>query len=131
MRSFLVICSAAVALACTATSCAQAQDAAAGEKVFMLCRACHQIGPGAKNLIGPELNGLFGRKAGSVEGFDYSDAMKNSGITWDDATFAAFIKDPEGKVPDTKMTFPGIKDDTRIKNLAAYIKQFDASGHKK
>src|SRR5688572_30624963 len=72
---------------------AQAQDAANGEKVFAQCRACHQIGPTAKNAVGPVLNGIIGRKAGTVEGYNYSSANKNSGLTWDEATFTDYIKD--------------------------------------
>jgi cytochrome c len=109
---------------------AQAQDAAAGEKTFAQCRACHQIGLTAKNAVGPELNGVIGRKAGSVEGYNYSPANKNSGITWDEATFAEYIKDPKAKVPGTKMVYAGLKDEQKIKDLIAYLKQFDASGNK-
>ena len=109
---------------------AQAQDAAAGEKVFAQCRACHQIGETAKNAVGPVLNGLFGRKAGSVEGYNYSAANKNSGITWDEATFSEYIKDPKAKVPGTKMIYAGLKDEQKVKDLIAYIKQFDATGKK-
>lgn len=104
---------------------ANAQDAAAGEKVFVVCRACHQVGPNAKNAVGPVLNGLFGRKAGSVQGYNYSEANKNSGITWDEATFTEYIKDPKAKVPGTKMTFAGIKDEQKIKDLIAYLHTFD------
>ncbi len=110
---------------------ASAQDAAAGEKVFAQCRACHQIGETAKNLVGPELNGLIGRHSGSVAGFTYSEANKNSGITWDDATFLEYIKDPKAKIPKTKMIFAGIKDEQKAKDLLAFIKQFDADGKKK
>jgi cytochrome c len=102
-----------------------AQDAAAGEKVFVVCKACHQAGDHAKNAVGPVLNGLFGRKAGSVEGYIYSDANKNSGIIWDEATFATYIKDPKAKIPSTKMVFPGIKDEQRIKDLTAFLHTFD------
>ena len=109
---------------------AQAQDAANGEKVFAQCRACHQVGPTAKNAVGPVLNGLFGRKAGTVEGYNYSPANKNSGLTWDEATFAEYIKDPKAKVPGTKMVYAGLKDEQRIKDLTAYLKQFDAAGQK-
>ncbi len=109
---------------------ARAQDAAAGEKIFAQCRACHQIGEKAKNAVGPILNGLFGRKAGSVPGYNYSNANKNSGITWDEATFREYIKDPKAKIPGTKMIFAGIKDDKRINDLVAFLKQFDASGKK-
>jgi cytochrome c len=109
---------------------AQAQDAASGEKVFAQCRACHQVGPTAKNAVGPVLNGLFGRKAGTVEGYNYSPANKNSGLTWDEVTFAEYIKDPKAKVPGTKMVYAGLKDEQRIKDLTAYLKQFDATGQK-
>jgi cytochrome c len=109
---------------------AQAQDAAAGEKVFAQCRACHQIGETAKNAVGPVLNGLFGRKAGTIEGYSYSPANKNSGITWDEATFREYIKDPKAKIPGTKMIYPGLKDEKRIDDLVAFLKQFDASGKK-
>ncbi|MBM6583398.1 cytochrome c family protein [Microvirga sp. BT689] len=111
-------------------SLAHAQDAAAGEKTFAQCRACHQIGPTAKNAVGPVLNGIIGRKAGTVEGYNYSPANKNSGITWDEATFSEYIKDPKAKVPGTKMVYAGLKDEQRIKDLLAYLKQFDASGQK-
>lgn len=109
---------------------AQAQDAANGEKVFAQCRACHQIGPNAKNAVGPLLNGVIGRKAGTVEGYNYSPANKNSGLTWDEATFTDYIKDPKAKVPGTKMVYAGLKDEQRIKDLIAYLKQFDAQGQK-
>ena len=110
---------------------ANAQDVAAGEKSFNKCRACHQVGETAKNTVGPELNGLFGRKSGSVAGYNYSDANKNSGITWDDAVFAEYIKDPKAKIPGTKMAFAGIKKEDEIKDLTAFLKQFAADGKKK
>jgi cytochrome c len=112
------------------TSQAQAQDAAAGEKVFAQCRACHQVGPNAKNAVGPILNGLFGRHSGSVEGYNYSPANKNSGITWDEATFREYIQNPKAKIPGTKMIYAGLKDEKRIDDLVAYLKQFDAQGQK-
>src|SRR5215510_6063665 len=102
-----------------------AQDATAGEKVFVQCKACHQAGDKAKNGVGPVLNGLFGRKAGSVEGFIYSDGNKNSGVTWDEATFAEYIKDPKAKIPGTKMVFAGLKDQQKVKDLIAYLHTFD------
>lgn len=109
---------------------AMAQDAAAGEKVFIKCKACHQIGESAKNGVGPLLNGVIGRKAGTVTGYNYSDANKNSGLTWDEATFKDYIKDPKAKVPGTKMAFAGLKNDQEINDLVAYLKSFDASGKK-
>ena|SRR5215217_7345041 len=126
MRSALIV---PIVLALSPMT-AHAQDAAAGEKVFAPCKACHQIGETAKNAVGPELNGVIGRKAGTVEGYNYSPANKNSGLTWDEATFAEYIKDPKAKVPGTKMIFPGVKDEQKIKDLTAYLKQFDASGKK-
>lgn len=105
-------------------------DAALGQKIFLKCKACHQIGPTAKNAVGPELNGLFGRHSGSVEGYKYSDANKNSGIVWDETVFREYIHNPKAKVPGTKMAFPGLKDDKDIDNLIAYIKQFGPDGEK-
>ena len=101
---------------------ASAQDAEAGKSVFNKCRACHDIGEGAKNKVGPHLNNIFGRKAGSVEGFNYSDAMKNSGIVWDEASIDAYVADPKGKIPGNKMVFVGIKDEADRKNLIAFLK---------
>jgi cytochrome c len=126
MRAFVL----SVALLLAGLGSAQAQDPASGEKVFAQCRACHQIGPNAKNAVGPVLNGLFGRHSGSIEGYNYSPANKNSGITWDEATFREYIKDPKAKIPGTKMIFAGVKDEQRINDLVAYLKQFDASGQK-
>ena len=109
---------------------AKAQDVAAGERSFNKCRACHQVGEGAKNLVGPTLNGLFGRKAGTVEGYTYTEANKNSGITWDEPVFAEYIKDPKGKIPGTKMVFAGIRNEKEIADLTAFLKQFDPAGKK-
>lgn len=109
---------------------ASAQDAAAGEKVFLVCRTCHQIGPGAKNSIGPEQNGLVGRQAGSVPGYNYSNANKSSGITWTEDELKKYIKEPQKIVPGTKMVFAGIKDDKKIDDLIAYLKQFKPDGSK-
>jgi len=118
-------------LALTAThGIAQAQDAAAGEKIFTRCRPCHQIGEGAKNLVGPELNGIVGRKAGSAEGYNYSDANKNSGITWDEATLKEYLKNPKAKIPGTKMIFAGLPKQEDIDNLVAFLKQYGADGSK-
>jgi cytochrome c len=109
---------------------ASAQDLGAGERSWNKCRACHQLGESAKNLVGPQLNGLFGRTSGSVEGYSYSAANKNSGITWDDAVFAEYIRDPKAKIPGTKMVFAGIKNEQEIKDLTAFLKQYDKDGKK-
>jgi cytochrome c len=113
------------------TVAAQAQDAAAGEKVFAVCKACHQIGETAKIGIGPVLNGVIGRRAGTYPGYSYSDANKNSGLTWDEATFQEYIRDPKAKVPGTKMIYAGLKDEQKASDLLAYLKQFDADGKKR
>ena len=126
MRSFVL----SAALALLGLNQAQAQDAAAGEKVFAQCRACHQVGENAKNAVGPVLNGLFGRPAGTVEGYNYSPANKNSGITWDEAVFREYIQNPRAKIPGTKMVYAGLKDEQRINDLVAYLKQFNAQGQK-
>jgi cytochrome c len=117
----------ALAIALLFTAEVRAQDAAAGEKVFAACRACHQVGPTAKNAVGPHLNGLFGRVSGTVDGYAYSPANKNAHLTWDEATFTEYIKNPKGKVPGTKMAYVGLKDDQKIKDLIAYLHTFDSA----
>lgn len=109
---------------------ASAQDVALGEKVFLKCRACHQIGEGAKNAVGPVLNGIIGRKAGTYPDYSYSDANKNSGLTWDEATLKEYLKNPRAKVPGTKMIFPGLTKDDEISNVIGFLKQFGADGKK-
>jgi cytochrome c len=108
-----------------------AQDLAAGENSFKKCLPCHSVGADAKNKVGPVLNGLEGRKSGTIEGYNYTDANKNSGIVWDDKTFAEYITDPRAKIPGTKMVFAGIKSENEKAALWAYLKQFDAKGEKK
>jgi cytochrome c len=124
MRKLIV---AAVLIAASSVS-GVAQDAQKGATVFKICQVCHAIGADAQNKIGPELNGLDGRKAGTVLNFVYSDANKNSGIVWNEATFTDYIKDPKAKMPDTKMVFAGVKNEQQVKDLWAYISQFDAGG---
>ena len=116
----LIVASAGVTLA---------QDVEKGATIFKKCALCHKIGPGATNLVGPVLNGLDGRHSGSVAGFNYSDANKNSGIVWSQQTFGDYIKDPKAKIPGTKMVFAGIKNEQEAKDLWAYLKQFDAQGN--
>lgn len=110
---------------------AMAQDPSAGEKVFGRCRACHQVGERAKNVVGPHLNGLFGRPAGAVAGFNYSAANKGSGITWNEANFAEYITDPKKFMPGNKMAFAGVKKAAEIADLTAYVQQFGPDGKKK
>jgi cytochrome c len=119
----------AAALIAASTAAGFAQDAEKGATVFKKCAPCHKIGPGAKNLVGPELNGLDGRHSGSAPNFSYSDANKDSGIVWGEATFKEYIQDPRAKIPGTKMIFAGIKNEQEINDLWAYLKQFDAAGN--
>lgn len=107
---------------------AEAGDPAAGEKVFKRCAPCHMVGENAKPRVGPVLNGLIGRKAGTYEGFRYSKANQSSGIVWDEATLAEYLKNPRAKIPGTTMAFAGLKKDEEIADLIAYLKQFGADG---
>ncbi len=120
------------ALALSATiGMANAQDLAAGEQSFRKCSPCHSVGEDARNKVGPELNGLDGRKSGTAAEYSYSEANKNSGITWGADTFKDYIQNPMAKIPGTKMAFAGIKNETEITNLWAYLAQFKADGSKK
>jgi cytochrome c len=128
MRAWVI---AAIVLAATGT--ARAQDVAGGEQVFKrLCTACHDVGEDASvRKLGPPLNGLEGRKAGTIEGFNYTPANKNSGIIWGDESFAKYIKAPLQEMPGTRMAFAGIKDEKQITELWAYLKSFGPDGKKK
>ena len=119
-----------VAIAAT-MGATQAQDLAAGEQSFRKCMPCHRVGPEASNIIGPLLNGLEGRKSGTIEGYNYSEANKKADITWSAATFADYIQNPMAKVPGTKMAFAGIKNEKEIADLWAFLAQFKADGSKK
>jgi cytochrome c len=104
-------------------------DAATGERVFRQCASCHQVGVNAHGGFGPQLNGVFGRRAGSTPDFAYSDAMKASGIVWDERSLAAFVRDPGKLVPGTKMRFWGIGDENQIAALLAYLRSFQQAGN--
>ena len=120
----------AFAVVFLSTGAACGQDAAAGEHVFIKCKACHQIGEGAHNMVGPVLNGIVGRHSGVYPDYAYSDANKNSGLTWDEATLKEYLKSPRAKVPGTKMTFAGISSETDLDSLIAYLKEFGPDGKK-
>jgi cytochrome c len=122
LSALIVIASSAAA------SAALAQDVAAGKSSFNKCTACHAVGEGVKNKIGPQLNGLDGRKSGTAPDYSYSDANKNSGITWNEAEFKDYIKDPKAKIPNTKMSFAGIKNEKEAADLWAFLAQYDKDG---
>ena len=127
MKSLL----SAVLLVLAISDAALAQDVAAGEQSFKKCFPCHSVGEGAKNKVGPELNGLDGRHSGTAPNYNYSESNKNSGITWNEQTFKEYIKDPRAKIPNTKMVFPGIKNEKEAESLWAYLSSFGADGKKK
>jgi cytochrome c len=132
MTKKLVVTAVLTAAAITVSaSAALAQDVAAGEHAFNKCLPCHAVGSDAENKIGPQLNGLDGRHSGTAPNYSYSDANKNSGIVWGEATFKEYIKNPAAMVPGTKMAFAGIKNDQEVNDLWAYLKQFDADGNTK
>ena len=106
---------------------AYAQDVDAGANVFKRCGACHAVGEGAKNKVGPELNELFGRVAGSIADYNYSKAMieaGKNGLVWDPVTLGPYLHKPKEHVPGTKMSFPGLPNQKDIDNLLAYLATF-------
>ena len=113
---------AAAAALLVATPAHATGDAAKGAKVFNKCKACHNVDKPA-NKVGPTLQGVLGRTAGTVEGYNYSDAMKSSGIVWSPETLDTYLKDPKAMVPGTKMTFVGLKKEDDIENLLAYLEE--------
>jgi cytochrome c len=100
-----------------------AADVEAGRAVFNRCRICHTLEAGGRSGAGPNLHGLFGRRAGSVARFAYSPALKNSGIVWDETTLATYLRDPKRSIPGTRMAFPGIASDQEMADLLAYLRQ--------
>src|SRR5436309_8756536 len=107
-----------------------AQDISAGEAAFRKCQICHDVGEEAKNKLGPELNGLDGRKAGTAEGYAYSEGNKNSGIVWSEASFKEYLQNPQEKIPGTKMIL-SVNNEKELADLWTYLKQFEADGKKK
>jgi cytochrome c len=125
-----IVLGLAIGLAAYAGS-ARAQDAAAGEVAFRACRACHAVGEGARDEVGPVLNGIVGRAAGSYPDYSYSEANKSSGLIWDEPTLSRYLKHPQSVVPGTKMSFAGVARDRDIANIIAYLKQFGPDGKKR
>ncbi|WP_025898266.1 c-type cytochrome [Sneathiella glossodoripedis] len=117
---WITLC-AAIALSTSASIASAAGDAAKGEKVFKKCKACHTVEEGGKNKIGPNLHNIVGAAAGQKEGYKYSKAMANSGITWDAETLDAFLKKPKAFMKKTKMSFPGLKKEKDRQNVIAYL----------
>ena len=114
-----------------AASAALAQDVAAGKASFNKCLPCHAIGDGARNKVGPQLNGLDGRKSGTTPDYSYSEANRNSAITWSEPEFKDYIRDPKAKIPGTKMVFAGIKNEREANDLWAFLVQYDKDGKTK
>ena len=131
MRRAILCAALGMSLAAAGQTAANAQDAAAGERVFVPCRACHQIGPDAKISVGPVLNGVVGRKAGTFPDYNYSPANKESGIVWTPEQLNRYLESPQTVVPHTKMIFPGLKDEQKRKDVIAYLEQFGPDGKKK
>ena len=127
--AFAPVPAAAFTVALAFAPGAQAQDAAAGQRVFNQCRACHVIDAGVRSTVGPNLHGVFGRRAGSVEGFRYSANMTEkgtAGLVWSDETLRTYITNPKQVVPSGSMSFPGLKNEQQVNDLIAYLRK--ASG---
>ena len=118
-----ILCSAVVLFPLALAAQAQGVgDAQRGAQVFTQCKACHSLEAG-KNMIGPSLHGLLGRRAGTVPGFAYSPAMKNANVVWNDDTLSRYLTDPKAFIPGDKMPFVGIKDPSKLGDLLAYLNQ--------
>ena len=121
MRRFLMTLTLTAASAALPIAAAHAQNADAGKSVFrQVCGICHTVVAG-KNMVGPSLFGVVGRKSGSLPDFHYSDAMKAANLTWDEATLDKYLANPRGVVPGTLMAYAGLKEDQKRKDIIAYL----------
>ncbi|CAE7455104.1 unnamed protein product [Symbiodinium microadriaticum] len=114
-------------IALSATPAFAEGDPKKGERVFKKCKACHQVGEGAKHGIGPMLNGIMGKQVGTLEGFKYSKAMREAGeegMTWTEENMSAYLEKPRKFIPKNRMTFAGLKKEKDRDNVIAYLKQY-------
>lgn len=118
----LAVCAAAGLFVAAGVQAQDAGDPAKGKTVFAKCMACHSLDAGV-NKVGPSLHGIIGRHSASIEGFSYSDAMKNANLTWDDATLDKYLTNPKAMIPGIKMAFPGLPKPADRANVIAYLKQ--------
>jgi len=100
-----------------------AQNVAEGQKRFIVCKACHSVEAGGRHGVGPNLHGVFGAKAGTKEGFAFSQQLKGSNIVWDEASMTKYVMDPRSFIPGNKMAYPGMKQEQQVKDLMAYLKE--------
>jgi cytochrome c len=136
LRSTLLVAASllptlAIAQAPAAAAPPTAAEAEAGQRVFAQCRACHQVGETARNAVGPQLNGIFGRRAGSIEGFRYSQAYQSESVrskVWDVDNFRVYIRNPREVTPGTNMAFAGIRNEDQITQLIAFLRSYNANG---
>ena len=131
MRYVVSAAVCAAALVFTSAAARADGDPTAGKQVFKKCHACHNVGEDAHNAVGPVLNGVVGRKAGTYPGYNYSDANKNSGITWTVANLKEYLTNPQKMVPGTKMAFPGLPEEKDRDNVIAYLATFGPDGKTK
>jgi cytochrome c len=130
--NYFVSAAVFVAASLVLTAAARADgDPEAGKQVFKKCHACHNVGEGAHNAVGPVLNGIVGRKAGTYEGYHYSEANEKSGITWTPDELKKYLAAPQKVVPGTKMAFPGLPNEKDIDNVIAYLATFGPDGKTK